>query len=177
MPPQALSQWLMRNSFSEIPCRTKSFFTGQNSASFFKSAKPLHTLGEAAVFSQRFIKNKYRVNPTIGYKNDLPIWYSGRMTIESDFKIAVLDRKKTGSGDQPQRTQRTRKKQLSSLRSLCSFAANSGVRFGSAARFRSVCERGWGTVPPSCLSSRGFQLSSQLSLAMLDSLPTHIQLR
>jgi hypothetical protein len=40
-------------------------------------------LAKTALFSQRFIKVKKRVNPTIGFKNDPAIWYIWRMTIRS----------------------------------------------------------------------------------------------
>jgi hypothetical protein len=53
-------------------------------------------LDETPLFSQRFIKVKNRVKPTIGYKNDPAIWQTGRMKVISDFKFASLDRGRDG---------------------------------------------------------------------------------
>jgi hypothetical protein len=48
-------------------CRTKSFFHAAKNIDFLKREKPAFPLAETRFFSQRFIKQKNRVKPTVGF--------------------------------------------------------------------------------------------------------------
>jgi hypothetical protein len=52
----------------------KSFFAAGNNRIFYQRTKWLISLVRAALFSQRFIREENRVNPTVGFRIRFWVW-------------------------------------------------------------------------------------------------------